>query len=75
MRMEFTAGILRPLEQARKDWYTVENLATYSELAKDVLLDAGVAARNSDYNLDISYSEEVIISRPERICSYGETKI
>jgi hypothetical protein len=28
-RMEFTTGVLRPLEQARKDWYIVENLVTY----------------------------------------------
>ena len=73
-RMEFTTGVLRPLEQTRAEWYTPENLAYYFEVARDVLLDAGVAIRNPDYDPNIPYSEEIFIIHPERICSYDETK-
>ena len=73
--MEFTTGVLRPLEQARKDWYTVENLVTYFEVAGDVFLDAGVVVRNPDYDLQIPNFEEISITRPEWICSYDETKM
>ncbi len=32
-RMEFTTGVLRPLEQSRAEWNTPENLETYFEVA------------------------------------------
>ena len=54
--MEFTTGVLRPLEQARREYFTPENMATSFELARDVLLDAGVVARNLDYNAEIPYA-------------------
>ncbi len=73
--MEFTSGILRPLEQARNDWYTVENLTTFFEVAREVLLGAGVAIRNPDYDPKVPYYEEIIITRPERTGSYDETKM
>ncbi len=44
-RMEFTIEVLRPFEQTRHEWYTPTNLATYFEMARDTLLDAGVAIR------------------------------
>ena len=74
-RMEFTTGVLRPLEQTRAEWYTPENLAAYFEVAADVLIDAGVAVRNADYEPDIPYSQAIFITHPERICSYDETKM
>ncbi len=40
-----------------------------------MLLDAGVDVRNPDYDPEIPYSEENIITRPDRICSYDETKM
>ncbi len=55
-RLELTTGVLRPLEQARREYFTPENLATSFELARDVLLDAGVVARNLDYNAEIPYA-------------------
>jgi len=73
--MEFTTGILRPFEQTRKEWNTEENLQTYFEVAKGVLLDAGVAICNPEYDSTVLYSEELLITRPERICSYDETKV
>ena len=73
--MEFTTGVLRPLEQARSEWYTVENLATYFEVARDVLLDAGIAVRNPNYDPLVPYSEEFLITRPWMMCSFDETKM
>jgi hypothetical protein len=73
--MEFTTGVLRPLEQARSEWYTVENMATYFEVARDVLFAAGVVVRNPNYNPLVPYSEELLIIRPWRILSYDETKM
>jgi hypothetical protein len=67
-RMKFTTGILRPIEQTRAEWNTPENLETYFEVAKDVLLDAGVVFYNPDYDPTIPYSEELHITRHERIC-------
>ena len=74
-RMGFTTGILRPLEQTRAEWNTEENLETYFEVARDVLLDAGVAVIHPDYDPTVPYSEELLITRPERIGSYDETKV
>jgi hypothetical protein len=67
MRMEFTASVLRPLEQARHDWYNVENLTTYFEVTKDVLLGFGVDIRHPNYDPQAPYSERILITRPERI--------
>ena len=49
-RMEFTIGVLRPLEQKRVEWNTSINLKIYFEVARDVLFDAGVAALNHAYD-------------------------
>jgi hypothetical protein len=46
--MGFTTGIRRPLEQTLAEWNTEENLETYFEVAKGVLLDAGVVVINPD---------------------------
>jgi hypothetical protein len=40
-----------------------------------VLIDAGVAIINLDYAPTVPYSEELLITRLERICSYDETKV
>ena len=74
-RMEFTTGVLRPLEQTRAEWYTAENLAKYFEVARDVLIGAGVAKLNEDFDQNMPYDEEIFITHPERICSYDETKM
>jgi len=73
--MEFTTCILRPLEKAQADWNTPENIEIYFDMAKDVLVDAGVVVRNRVYDPTVPYSEELLITRPERICSYDETKL
>ena len=51
--MEFTTDILTPLEQARNDWYPMENPTTYFEVARDVMLGAGVDIRNPDYDPEV----------------------
>jgi len=72
--MEFTTSVLRPLKKSRAEWNTPENLETYFEVAKGVLLDAGVVVCNPDYDPTFPYSEELLFTRPDRICSYDETK-
>ena len=74
-RMEFHSGSLRPLEQTRAAWYTPENLEIYFDVAKDVLINAGVAEVNPNYDPAVAYSEQIIITHPERICSYDETRM
>jgi len=51
-----------------------EKLAEYFEVAKDVLLNAGVAIINPDYDPTEVYSQYILITHPERICSYDETR-
>jgi hypothetical protein len=60
--MGFTTGALRPLEQTRHEWIVVESLETYFEAARDVLIDAGVAVRNPNYDSYLPYSEEILIT-------------
>ncbi len=55
--------------------YTVENLKIYFDVARDVLVNAGVAVHNPEFNPDVPYSEELRIVAPERICSYDETRV
>jgi hypothetical protein len=39
------------------------------------MLDAGMAVRNPDYDPQSPYSEKILITHPERICPYDETKM
>ena len=55
-RNEFLTSALRPLELTRKEWYTAENLASYFEVAKGVLMKAGVAEVNPHYDREVPYS-------------------
>jgi hypothetical protein len=52
-RVEFLTGPLRPLEKTRAEWHTAENLAAYFEVAKGVLLKAGVAEVNPHYDREV----------------------
>ena len=63
-RMEFLTGNLRPLEQTRAEWYTAENLQVYFDVSKGVLLDAGVAVLIPDFDPEVPYSQEVLITHP-----------
>jgi hypothetical protein len=73
--MEFTTGVLRPLEKTTTEWNTTENFEIYFDVSNDVLLDAGVVVCNLAYDPSPPYSEEIITARPERICFYDETRI
>jgi hypothetical protein len=72
-RMEFNTCVLRPLEQTKSAWYTPENLESYFTVTRELLINAGVAESNPNYDPNVVYSEEIIITHPERICSYDET--
>ena len=50
-------------------------LASYFEVAKGMLLKAGVAFLKPDYDPDLPYSQEILIPSPERIFSYYEAKM
>ena len=47
----------------------------YFDVSKGVLLKAGVAVLNLDFNLELPYSQDITITHPERICCYEETKM
>jgi hypothetical protein len=40
-----------------------------------VLLKAGVAEANPDYDPMVPYSQQILITKPQQICSFDETKI
>ena len=73
--MEFLTYPLRPLEETRATWYTDSNLEKSFKVAKDVVLKAGVAVLNEDFDPNKPYSEEILITAPKRICSYDETRM
>ena len=59
--MEFLTGHLRPLEQTRAEWYTAENHDKYFEVSKGLLLKAGVAIVNPDYDPMVPHSQAILI--------------
>jgi len=63
------------LEDRRAYWFTEANLSRYFEVARDVLINAGVAEVDPDYDPNVPFSHELIITAPERICYYDETKM
>jgi hypothetical protein len=73
--MEFLSGYIRTLEQTRAEWYTAENLQIYFDDSKGVLLKAGVIVLNRDFDPEVPHSQEIMITHPERICFYDETKM
>ena len=44
-------GAFRPLEMTRAEWLTVENLKKYYETVEGVLLKAGVAERQQEWQM------------------------
>ena len=65
-RMEFQVGPMQFLELIRDVWNTGKKMAESFEVATDVLLDAGVAIVNPDYDPNEAYSQEILITHPER---------
>ena len=68
-------GPMRPWELAWAEWYMEKNLIEYLEIAKDVMLTAGVAKINPDFWPGEMYSQEIIITVLERIFSYDEIRM
>eukprot|EP00873_Tetraselmis_striata_P041961 jgi/Tetstr1/462225/TSEL_000624.t1 len=58
-----------------KERLTIDNLETYYNVAADIMLNAGVAVRNPDYDPTVPRSEMLIITHPERIFSFDETRV
>ncbi len=61
-RMEFLTIALRPLEQTKADYNTLENMTAYYDVSKGVLLNAGVAILNPNYNPELPYSQDIMIT-------------
>ena len=74
-RQGLLTGNLRPLEMARHQWFTEANLITYYDIAGGVLVNAGVAHVNPDYDPNAPFSMEYIIDHPQRIASFDETRV
>ena len=74
-RTGMTTGTERPLEITRGEWLTEENLQRYYEVAEGVLLKAGVAVPNPDYDAAVPFSQPILITRPERIVSFDESRL
>ena len=74
-RQGFLTGSVRPLEMTRAEWFTEDNLRTYYDVAAGVLTIAGVAEPNTSFNPNLPYSEQLIITHPERIVSFDESKL
>lgn len=74
-RHGFVTGTERPLEMTRAQWLTEENLEEYYKVAADILVQAGVAVRNPDYDPAVPRSQPVNIIHPERIFSFDETRM
>jgi hypothetical protein len=47
----------------------------YFDVARDVLVNAGLAVHNPEFDPDVPYSKELLIVAPERICSYDVTRV
>jgi len=47
----------------------------YFDVLNDVLLKAGVAVLNPDFDPEVPCSQEILITHPKRICSYDYTKM
>jgi hypothetical protein len=60
---------------AQREWLTEQKLVDYYEVAKGVLLKVGVARVNPDFQPDVPYNQEILITHPKRITSYDETKL
>ena len=65
----------KPLEMDRAKWVTPENLKAYYKVLAGVLVKAGVAVVNPDFNENVPYSEPILIQHPKRIFSYDETNV
>ena len=74
-RNNLETGAFSPLEMTRAEWLTPDNLKVYYETAEGVLLKAGVAERNQHYDPKDPYSQSIIITHPERIASFDETRV
>jgi hypothetical protein len=45
------------------------------DVSNDVFLKAGVAVLNPEFNPEVPYSQEIMITHPERMSSYGKPNI
>mmetsp|Transcript_12150 Transcript_12150/g.34185 ORF Transcript_12150/g.34185 Transcript_12150/m.34185 type:complete len:150 (+) Transcript_12150:505-954(+) len=51
------------------------NLENYCNVVADVLVSAGAAVSNPDYDLEKPYDQQVFITRPNKIVRFDETRM
>ena len=68
-------GNQRPLEMKREEWATSHNIALHYECLEKTFIDAGVAQRNPDFDPEVPNSQPILITKPERIVSFDETRL
>ena len=68
-------GNIRPLEVTRGKWSTPENVLTHYNMVRDKLLELKLAVPNAGYDPKLPFSEEIKITRPDRVGSMDETRL
>ena len=62
-RVELILGTVRPLEVERAQWFTPDNLEKYYANAAEVLVKAGIAVSNPDYDPNVEEGEMIFITK------------
>ena len=68
-------GNVRPLEITRAKWATSKNALTHYQQLADLLVELGLAVRNTAFKEDEELSEPIKITKPGRIFSMDETRL
>jgi hypothetical protein len=71
----FYVDTFSSLEMTRHEWLTLGNLGTYFDVCAEVLVKAGVAHLNPNYDPNVKGSEPVFINKPHLNASFDETKV
>ncbi len=74
-RQNMHTGAERPLELTRQEWLSPDNLEKYFKVAAEIMVTAGVAEPNPDYDPTKPYDEVIFITRPWLIASFDETRV
>jgi hypothetical protein len=72
-RQGLRTGHMQPIEITRQKWLTSGNLKRYYEVLAAMLVKAGIARWNPDFDEDVPYSEVVLFIHPQRLTSHDET--
>jgi len=74
-RHKLDTATQRPLEISREKWCTSANLKKHYDVLEAALLQARVAVSNPRHDPADPYSPSIILTRPERLFSFDETRL